>query len=99
MKMLIVATALFAALSAPVSAEEQASCEQIASIANSIMTAHQNGTPLAVMMGITKGNELLQTITVEAYEGVRYSTKQIQDGQIAEFRDRWYMWCFKDKKS
>ena len=97
MKTLIVATALLAALSAPVSAEEQASCDQIAGIANSIMTAHQNGTALAVMMGITKGNKLLQTITVEDYESVRYSTKQVQDSQIAKFRDRWYMWCFKDK--
>jgi len=101
MKMLIVAIPLLAALSAPVSAEpageEQASCEQIASVAESVMDAHQHGVSMAAMMDIAKDNALIEKMTVEAYEGARYSTKEIQDREIADFRDKWYMWCFKDK--
>jgi hypothetical protein len=97
MKMLIVATALLAALSAPVSAEKQASCDQIAGIAKSIMVAHQKGVSMATMMGIAKGKDLIEKMTVDAYESNRYFTKEIQQRKIEDFRDRWYLWCFKDK--
>jgi hypothetical protein len=87
--------AILMALSTTAASEEQASCEQIAGIAKSIMTAHQSGVSIVDMMAITKGNKLLQTITIEAYEGARYSTSTFKESEIAKFRDRWYMWCYK----
>ena len=97
MKKLIVATALLAAISAPVSAEEQASCEQVARIAKHIMTAHQEGESLATIMGLAKGDGLIEKMTVQAYESNRYFSQEVQMREINGFRDRWYLLCYKAK--
>ena len=91
--------AILMALSTTAAAEEeQASCEQIAELAKSIMTARQKGgVSMGALVGIAKGNALIEKMVVEAFESGRYSTKEIQDRQISEFRDKWFLWCFKSQ--
>ena len=77
--------------------EEQASCDQIANVAKSVMSGRQAGVSMGAMVGIAKGNALIEKMVVEAFESGRYSTKEIQDRQISEFRDKWFLWCFKSQ--
>jgi len=77
--------------------EEQASCEQIADVAKSVMSGRQGGVSMGALVGIAKGNALIEKMVVEAFESGRYSTKQVQDRQISEFRDKWFLWCFKSQ--
>ena len=77
--------------------EEQASCDQIANVAKSVMSGRQAGVSMGTMVGIAKGNALIEKMVVEAFESGRYSTKEIQDRQISEFRDKWFLWCFKSQ--
>jgi len=86
--------ALLMALSAPALAKP-ASCDQIANVAKSVMSGRQGGVSMGTLVGIAKGNALIEKMVVEAYESGRYSTKEIQDRQISEFRDKWFLWCFK----
>jgi len=82
--------AILMALSTTASAEgeEQASCDQIANVAKSVMSGRQGGVSMGTLVGIAKGNAL---------KSGRYSTKQVQDRQISEFRDKWFLWCFKSQ--
>jgi len=90
------ALAILMALSTTALAEEEkASCEQIASIAKTIMTSRQGGVSMVSVMGVARDSELLQKMTVDAYEQGRYFSKEIQERQIQNFHDKWYMWCFK----
>ena len=77
--------------------EEQASCDQIANVAKSVMSGRQGGVSMGTLVGIAKGNALIEKMVVEAFESGRYSTKEIQDRQISEFRDKWFLWCFKSQ--
>jgi len=52
---------------------------------------------MGALVGIAKGNALIEKMVVEAFESGRYSTKEIQDRQISEFRDKWFLWCFKSQ--
>jgi hypothetical protein len=94
MRTLIATLVLLMALSAPAQAE-QAYCENVADMAERIMELRQNGASAADVMAIAKGNDLLQAMTVEAYEGGRYRVEANQQREIADFRDEWYLWCFK----
>jgi len=91
--------AILMALSTTASAEgeEQASCDQIANVAKSVMSGRQGGVSMGTLVGIAKGNALIEKMVVEAFESGRYSTKQVQDRQISEFRDKWFLWCFKSQ--
>jgi hypothetical protein len=76
-------------------------CNSIASYAETAMTKRQEGFLMVQMMEIAIGsdsdnvNEFGRTIIIEAYEHPRYSTTEFQREAIADFRDRWYLWCAK----
>jgi hypothetical protein len=72
-------------------------CKEKADIAAQLMGVRQMGVPMADVMAIFEGNALYTMMTVEAYETPRYVTKEIQERQIAKFRDKWYMLCYKVK--
>ena len=87
--------ALLMALSAPALAKP-ASCEQIAELAKSIMTARQKGVSMVEMMG--EDGSLTEVIVVDAYEEGRYRVEANQQRRIADFRDEWFMVCYKSRK-
>ena len=73
-----------------------ASCEQIAELAKSIMTARQKGVSMVEMMG--EDGSLTEVIVVDAYEEGRYRVEANQQRRIADFRDEWFMACYKSRK-
>jgi hypothetical protein len=89
--------ALLMALSAPALAKP-ASCEQIAELAKSIMTARQKGVSMVEMMGVGEDGSLTEVIVVDAYEEGRYRVEANQQRRIADFRDEWFMVCYKSRK-
>ena len=91
--------AILMALSTTAAAEEeQASCEQIADLAKSIMTARQKGVSMVEMMGVGEDGSLTEVIVVDAYEEGRYRVEANQQRRIADFRDEWFMVCYKSRK-
>ena len=89
--------ALLMALSAPALAKP-ASCEQIADLAKSIMTARQKGVSMVEMMGVGEDGSLTEVIVVDAYEEGRYRVEANQHRRVADFRDEWFMACYKSRK-
>jgi len=95
MKTLIATLALLMALSTTAAAEmsEQARCEGYASYAETIMSARQGGVSMVVIMRNSFGT--MKKMVVEAYEVRRHLAPLWQDREIADFRDKWALWCFK----
>jgi hypothetical protein len=89
--------ALLMALSAPALAKP-AICEQIAELAKSIMTARQKGVSMVEMMGVGEDGSLTEVIVVDAYEEGRYRVEANQHRRVADFRDEWFMACYKEFK-
>ena len=89
--------ALLMALSAPALAKP-ASCEQIAELAKSIMTARQKAVSMVEMMGVGEDGSMTEVIVVDAYEEGRYRVEANQQRRIADFRDEWFMVCYKSRK-
>ena len=94
MKTLIATLALLMALSVPAQAEP-ASCQQIAELAKSIMTARQKGVSMSKVMEIAGDNKLFKEMMVDAYETGRYIVESNQRRETADFRDKWYLACYK----
>ena len=74
------------------------------------MTNRQSGVQMATVMDIAKaeaeaGNnsqmlqsrvlQTMQLIIVDAYESPRFSTENYKARAISEFKNRWYLRCFK----
>jgi isopentenyl diphosphate isomerase/L-lactate dehydrogenase-like FMN-dependent dehydrogenase len=97
MKTLIATLALLMALSAPAQAE-QASCEQIAELAKSIITARQQGVSVVKMMGLSGDRDLVEMIVVDAYDSHRYITNEAKARKASNFRDKWFLACYKERK-
>jgi len=97
MKTLIATLALMMAPSTPAQAE-QASCEQIAELAESIMDARQSGLSVVDAMGASGGSAMIERMIIEAYESHRYKAEIWQTGEIADFRDKWFLYCYKSMK-
>ena len=97
MKTLIAALALMMALSAPAQAE-QSVCEKIAGLAESIMDARQSGVSVVDAMGTSGGSAMIERMIIEAYEAHRYKAEIWQTGEIADFRDKWFLYCYKSMK-
>ena len=76
------------------------------------MKARQAGADLSEMMEAPKKTcqkdmspaacsalvDLLQKITIQAYEISRYNSKEIQDKVIQDFGNDYYLNCYKSKK-
>jgi hypothetical protein len=101
MKILIVAMALLAALSTTASAE-LTGCKLHSYLAGEIMTSRQSGQQMATLIDIAKAEadnsravQLAQLIVVDAYESPRFSTENYKARAISEFKNKWYLRCFK----
>jgi len=103
MKNPICAAALVAALAAPAPAAVetmQERCSNVASVAHSIMSAHQNGVALGVTLASINGAFLdpeigtaYQELALIAYGEPRYHSEGAQQRSAAEFRDGVHVWC------
>jgi hypothetical protein len=109
MKPLILATALYAALSASAWAEKAAPprgaapvdrtqhCESVASLAEGLMLARQGGVSLSTVMGIAAGDPqlrgLVESMILVAWNEPRWSSAGAQSRSVSDFRDRMHLLC------
>jgi soluble P-type ATPase len=101
MKILIVAMAILAALSTTASAE-LTECKSHSYLAGEVMNSRQSGQQMAAVIDIVKAEadnsrlvQLAQLIVVDAYESPRFSTENYKARAISEFKNKWYLRCFK----
>lgn len=94
MKKIILATVIaIMTLTTPASANEF--CDSIAEAAGTIMEARQEGVDVVAAMKIMSGDELMQTMVLEAYEYPKLSVKKNQEEASSEFRIKWYLICMR----
>lgn len=90
---------LLAALVAPVMASQselpvQERCELTAEFAKDVMTLRQGGYPLPDLLSkVSDGNG--KRIVIAAYSKAIYSGDEWQQKVINEFRDNWFLMCYK----
>ena len=70
-------------------------CEGMARIASIVMEKRQNGAAMSDIIKIVKGNSLAERMAVEAYEVRRFKAPIWQATEVADFRDKWYLDCYK----
>ena len=87
--------AILMALSATAAADQ---CKMTGDIAEMMMKARQVGVPMQEMMAVSQDNELRAAMVLDAYEVPRFTTEKFQKRQEQDFRDKWYMACYKALK-
>lgn len=95
MKKLILLTLLSFNLAAEDKKEEPVSCETISILAETIMSARQQGVAMSDIINLGKDDKLLKILTIEAYEKPRYSTQKNQDQTTQDFKNDVYLECLK----
>lgn len=73
-------------------------CAELADIAETLMGFRQQGIALSRILELDSysTNEYLARLAVAAYDQPRYSTTEIQDSAISDFRDAVHVDCIKD---
>ena len=76
-------------------------CASWGSIAEGVMTARHNGTPMQNLMekmaDTPEVNRITRAIIIEAYESPRFTSPEYASRSVENFRDRWYLICIKGK--
>lgn len=105
MKTTLIAALIFAAF--PAMAEEYVNtdvkCAAISALAESTMTARQNGVSMSYMMDMVGESEpwlveIARPLVIAAYEHNRYHSWKVQRQKIEDFRDEWHLTCIKVSK-
>ena len=85
----------------PLSSKANELCDHMATLATSIMTAHQSSVPLSTAMGIAlKGgdeqvNKVTKQIVMDAYGSPRFHTDKAKMRAVSDFRDKRHLACLK----
>ncbi len=89
--------AIFFALS-PITAQAQgATCADLGSLAETIMTQRQNGVPMSRLMSIVEdngGSDMARAMIRDAYNRPRYMTREMQVVEIQDFRNAIEAVCY-----
>ena len=102
MKKIILSLSLMA--SAPAVANTSGNdtyCNQLATTAETLMDARQQGVPMSTAIGIVnkvKDKDLrgtMRNMVMQAYEAHRYMTAEVQQITIGNFRDEWHLACLR----
>jgi len=79
-------------------------CDSIAGIAATVMTARQNGADMAPLVAAIRGVEgsdsekrVALEIIADAFSEPMYTTPAIRERAISEFRNKWYLVCFRSR--
>ena len=98
----VTALALVGALASPAASAEtqQKHCENVASIAHSVMALHQMGVSLSETLSAITDDSMdadsviaLNNLTLLAYDSPRYLTEAAQERSAATFRDQMHVIC------
>ena len=91
--------ALLIALSSPALATLTPElCSNLSETAGTIMQKRQEGVAMVRIMDLMGDSATLQSMVVEAYEVRRHPAPMWQKREINDFRDKWYMACYKEFK-
>ena len=78
-------------------------CTTISKLAEAVMTKRQEGIAMSDLMKAandgTAGGDFVTKMITAAYQVNRYNTQQVQQREIADFRDQYFLACiqkFKD---
>ena len=97
--MKVLLTAIFIlAMAMPVMADDvHEACTELAKLAEVVMEKRQEGVAMPEMMAVVTDPEhdLIRTMIVNAYEEPRWNSASIRHQTICEFRDSWYLKCYK----
>jgi len=94
MKALILA--ILMALSTPtLAAVTPKLCSDLSETAATIMEKRQGGASMSQIMEIVTDSKIMQEIVIEAYEVRRHPAPMWQEREIDDFRDKWYLTCYK----
>lgn len=87
---------LLALIGAPAFAQDDTTqhCALVGEIAGQTLEAYTIGVFLGDMIDIAAGDELLIEIIMDAYDEPRYSTDEVIDEAIFDFRNKWERDCF-----
>ena len=70
-------------------------CPKIAELANAVMVARQNGSPMREVMALADGNDVMVSMVTEAYGTPAYTIRENKEREIQDFEDKWYLLCVK----
>ena len=88
--------ALLIALSTPTMASVTPElCSKLSTTAGNIMLKRQEGVSMVRIMAMMGDSATLQSMVVEAYEVRRHPAPMWQEREIDDFRDKWYLTCYK----
>ena len=95
--LLIVIALMFACPSVSHSEEQWKSvCESVATLAETVIAKKYEGMSMSKMMSVIGENDDAdREIVADAFEMPRYSTEEMIKKQKEEFRDKWYLRCYK----
>lgn len=94
----LVVLALVAAKGAHANSETDKLCSAAQELAQSIMTARQQGRPLAEMMKIAEGNELTQLLVLEAYRRPAYRAEENRRQAAVDFGNETGLLCYESTR-
>jgi len=88
--------ALLIALSSPaLAAVTPKLCSDLSETAATIMQKRQEGVAMVRIMDLMGDSATLSAIVIEAYEVRRHPAPMWQEREIDDFRDKWYLTCYK----
>ncbi|MBY5991096.1 hypothetical protein [Ferrimonas balearica] len=70
-------------------------CPKVGDAARSIMEHRQQGTPLSEMMTRARGDELVEILTLGAYELPRSTILSVQETYVAYFQNEMLLECYR----
>ena len=88
--------ALLIALSTPVfAAVTPELCSKLSDTAGTIMEKRQGGVAMVRIMDLMGNSKIMQAVVLDAYEVRRHPAPTWQEREIDDFRDKWYLTCYK----
>ena len=95
MKKFIAATSIFFTLGFSAFANDKSYCTSLSEMAESFMRARQIEVPMSKLIEHAKGDPIIESVVVAAYNRPSFRTEQFAQREIAMFKNQVYMECFK----
>ena len=102
MKKLLLASLLAASLT-PFSANAAIACEDVASLAKTIMNVRQDGVSMAKLLGAINNSDdepvrdIGKAILMDAFEVPHYNGSELKKKEISDFENKWMLACLKNR--
>lgn len=105
MKKIIFIGVALAFTCSPVSAgqEKENYCQKVSGLAEAIISARHLGVSMQDLISTNKDDprakDMKEIMIIEAFEQPRMNTDEMKKRSIEEFRDKWYLECYKSVRN